>query len=398
MDEFQRLLYLERIRPIYRTKDVKLILGSIGSDKELLLEAIKAEIIESKQKCKIISFNFNEFEPNAFKESGENLVNEIESQISNTEPTYIFINEIQLIKNYNLVLNSLSIRDCASTFITSSYHEYDRFFKKGVEQLKVFPIASLTFPEYLEHNKLPVSNESLQAYIRTGGRKLFEIISNEQRMMIIRSVINSSLFNTLAVSVQIDAKIIHLIMYYLFSHCSENLCANSLVAYLKTQGVKISPNTIYANLDFLDRSCAIHRIPRYDIRKNKFLSFKDVFYPSDISYLQIVKNDNSAFTEKNYANTLIYQLLLASGYNISNGRYNRASVDFIAEKDGKTFYVQTCYDPDKLSECLNTYRLMSRLGNTDQKFLVTDLSFPKPKSNFVKINLLDFLTAYQNYI
>lgn len=118
--------------------------------------------------------------------------------------------------------------------------------------------------------------------------------------------------------------------------------AKTITDFLKSQGRKLSIETVYNYLKALESAFLIHKVVRFDIKGKKILETQEKYYLSDLGIRHAVMgyqdNDIAGVLEN-----IVYQELLRRGYTVMIGKQGVAEVDFVADRLDERLYVQVCY-------------------------------------------------------
>ena len=167
--------YLENIRRFYESNLIKVLTGVRRCGKSVLLNQIKEELVNEKKirEDHIISINFEDVKFSKIKNF--NTLNDyILKRIKDSDKYYIFLDEIQHVKQFEKVLASLKATQNVSIFVTGSNSKLlsGRLASLLVGRCKEFKIMPFTYSEfikYYEENELDLPKKTLQNFIRFGG-------------------------------------------------------------------------------------------------------------------------------------------------------------------------------------------------------------------------------------
>lgn len=131
------------------------------------------------------------------------------------------------------------------------------------------------------------------------------------------------------------------------------------------------------------------KIPRYDIRGKKLLSFEEKSYVCDLGFFHLKKN--RVKDEYNYIiETICYNELISRGYQVYIGKTYKGEVDFIATRGDEKIYVQAAYllaDDRGIEREFGAYR---DIADNYPKYVVSMDKITTSRDGIKHINLIDF--------
>lgn len=170
----KRETYLEQIRPYYESDIIKVITGVRRAGKSILLDTIKDELIENGV-CEnhIIYLNLEDLDYDYIVDASD-LNSEIKSRIDNNGKYYIFLDEIQHVKNFEKALASFRATLDVSLFVTGSNStllsgELSTLLTGRTVEFKVLPFSFYEMKQYYEINKMDWSDDLFSNYLKWGG-------------------------------------------------------------------------------------------------------------------------------------------------------------------------------------------------------------------------------------
>ena len=129
-----------------------------------------------------------------------------------------------------------------------------------------------------------------------------------------------------------DITLFNLILQYLIDITGREFSANNIIGYLKNEGRIISTETLYTYLDALCKALIVEKIYRYDIHGKAILKTLNKYYMTDLGIAQI-KNNNFEINKSFAIENVVFNELLARGYEVYIGKLNPGEIDFIATKE-----------------------------------------------------------------
>lgn len=167
----KRELYLNQIRPFIRTDLIKVIIGIRRSGKSTLMKQIMEELRdEGIKNNQIIYMNFEDYRIREYKDK-DKLYDYLEANVLNDVKTYVFLDEIQEVENFEQVVNSLHATKDVDIYLTGSNSkllsgEYTTLLTGRYKSFKIFPFS---FKELVKYHKKMNTKEVFNYFIKYGG-------------------------------------------------------------------------------------------------------------------------------------------------------------------------------------------------------------------------------------
>ena len=370
----KRTTYIDKIRPFYESDLIKVITGIRRCGKSVVLEQIRDEI--SSRGEKIVSLNFEDRAVSLKIKNDQELIEFVEKEMAAApeKKWYVFLDEIQSVKNWNLACRSLRLKNL-SLFITGSNSKLlSREFTKELSGRYVsFTIRPFVYKEILEYAAELGRNVSINDYLVYGGfPKRFEFSGKEEMLRYLNDLDETIVINDIISRYKIrkDEVFRKLVDYVLVSN-ARIFSSNSIFNYLKSQKIECSINTVMKYLDHLEEAYVIRKIPQYSTKAKKQLDFYAKLYDEDVAFNSIRQMNNRFDLTHNLEN-VVYNELVFMGYELSVYNVDGREIDFLAVKDGKEYLVQVAYSVVEESTYEREFAPLNHLDNSRQKILITN--------------------------
>ncbi len=383
--------YLKEIRGFYDSDLIKIIVGVRRCGKSIILEQIKKEI--SKKTDNIIYLNFEDEEVSANIYNSEKLIEYVNNNRKDGK-CYIFLDEIQEVKDWNKAVKTLRLHD-NSVFITGSNSkllakEYTDAFSGRYVSFRIRPFV---YKEILEYTKELKKECSIADYLVWGGfPKRLEF--NEKDMITYLKDLNESIiFRDLIIRFKINnEELFRRIVNYVLKSNSRIFSSRSIEDYLKNEHIKCSINTIIKYLGYLEKAYVINRIKPYSSKTKSELTYYFKIYDEDVSFNSLRSINNRYDLTHNLEN-IVYNELIYMGYELKvfNKSDEDKEIDFIASKEGKEYYIQVAYSVENESTYNREFGAFTKLDNNNQKILITNDDIDYSTSTVKHLKLKDFL-------
>ena len=394
----KREVYLQRIRPFYDSEMIKVITGIRRCGKSTMMKQIIEEI-KQRGICDdhIIYINFEDYQYRKISHP-DALYAYIEKKIQDAEKYYLFIDEIQNVQDFELVINSFRATHNISIFITGSNSrllsgELATHLSGRTLSFRVMPFCFREFVEFYRENKDERSlDQLLDAYMTWGGFPLACKEADESSKEVILSNIYDSvvLKDVVMRNRIVSAAALESVLEYVIANSSLTISGSAIAAALKRDGINVSVPTVYGYLKYSSDACICDKVPRYDIRGKKALSFEEKVYVCDLGFFRLKKNrvkeEYSRIVE-----TICYNELIVRGYQVYIGKTYKGEVDFIAQKGREKIYVQAAYLLDSEETVEREFGAYDAIADNFPKYVISMDRVPMSRDGIIHRNLCDWL-------
>lgn len=347
----------EYLNQLIRWKDepvIKVITGIRRCGKSTLLEMfqnyLKSLGVSDNQ---IISINFEELEYESLLDY-KSLYGYIKERLHKTKKTYVFLDEIQQVEDFQKAVDSLYVKKNVDVYITGS-NAY----------LLSSELATLIFGRYIEINMLPLSfrefcevNDSkdkdnlFAEYMRTGGMPYVATLNKQTDMV---DIYLEGIYNTIIIKdieerqkrkekdpnkrKISDIALLKNISKFLASSIGNPVSVKSIADYIVSSGRKVSQNTVDDYVQALVEPYIFYPVDRYDVLGKQLLKQNQKLYIVDLGlqrHLLARQKYDLGFSLEN----IIFFELKRRGYSINIGKAGAKEIDFVARKNDDVHYYQ----------------------------------------------------------
>ena len=403
MNLYKREEYLKRIRGFYHdTEIIKVISGVRRCGKSSLMLTIKQELLDSgisEENCIFIDLDSRKYNKIKTDQDLEDLL-ESYSNIRGTK--YIFIDEIQNIKNFEEVINAFRTDGEYSIFITgsNSYLLSGELVTKLTGRYIEFEIFTLSFYEYIEmkkyYNKQVDSNiiNELNNYIIEGGfPKTIQYDSIIDKRSYTKATVEEIFEKDIKRRIKVrTVETFNLVKNFIINNYGQSMSVLSIQKGLENAGIKVRRETITKYIDILVSVKIIYQCDRFDMKSKRALKGEKKYYLADSSFYYAINTDNRI----NYGPALenvIYTYARSKKYTVSVGRIGLLECDFILRDDYLNYsYIQIAYTilESKKTEDREYSSLELIKDNYPKYVLTTDFLIQK-RNGIVHANIASFI-------
>ncbi|MBR2555431.1 MAG: ATP-binding protein [Aeriscardovia sp.] len=347
----ERDFYLNKLKEVMGTPDIKVITGVRRSGKSKLLESFMTYVRANDPDANIIHINFN---LNSYESLAEYhaLNHYIESAYIAGKNNFVFIDEVQMCEGFEKAINSLHASEKYDIYITGSNafllsSDLATLFTGRTFEIEVYPFS---FGEFMQYYELTDRYAAFTRYIQEGGMSGSYLYKTPEA----KYDYISDVFNTLIVrDIQRKYKIRNMPLMerlcdFLIDNISNLTSTRSVAAVFTSEQVKTNDRTISAYIKYLCNAFAFYKVRRYDIQGKRYLASNDKYYLSDHSFKYAKLGTKNADYGRMIENIVAIELL-RRGYELYAGVLYKKEIDFVAIKRNEKLYIQVASsidDPD----------------------------------------------------
>ena len=342
MKLIKRLSYLDRLRNVRGTPDIKIIVGVRRGGKSKLLESFK-EMLSSEDGVNIIYIDLSELANESLLEYHA-LNDYVLSHTKDGVENVLIIDEVQECKGFERTINSLQNSGKYDIYLTGSNafllsSDLATLFTGRQIEIPVYPFS---FAEFLSYHSGEVDREAmLDRYLIEGGLAGSYVYRTESdRVSYIREVFETILTRDLVQKFKLaEPTVLRHLAEYLMDNMA-NLTSPYRASVQLAQN-KVSTNHVTASnyIDHLRNAFLFHAVKRYDVRGKKYLATNEKYYLSDLGFRYAVLGRRNMDYGRACEN-LVYLELRRRGYDVYVGKVLDLEIDFIAMRGSEKTYIQ----------------------------------------------------------
>ena len=393
--------YVDKIMAYVDTPFVKILTGVRRCGKSTILKMIMSKLRERGiPESRIVSYCFDSMEYEDM--TAKQMYSELKSRVSPEGKTDFFLDEMQEIKGWEKVVNSLSSDYDVDLYITGSN---SRMMSSEISTYLTgryvsFRIYTLSFAEYLtfkeQYAAVGDPRQELANYIRLGGFPATHLqnYTQDEVYTIVRDIYNSTFFSDIVRRNQVR-KIDQLerVVKYTFNNVGNTFSAKSISDYLKAEHRALDNETVYSYLEKLEKAYLLHRCSRYDLQGKEILKTQEKFYLADTSLRYSVLGYNADSVATSLEN-VVYLELCRRGYAVNIGKTSDGEIDFVATRQNEKVYVQVTQQiASEKTERREYERLLEIRDNYPKYVLRTDEFAGGNYEGIKTMHVADFLLS-----
>ncbi len=411
--EIRRDIHLRRLIASQHNGLIKVVTGIRRCGKSYLLRVLfKNYLIENGVKENhIIELDLENRRNKKYRDP-DALIEYIDELMIDSDMYYILLDEIQLVDEFEDVLNSyLSIRN-ADIYVTGSN---SRFLSKDVitefrgrgEEIHITP---LSFAEFCSAHPKMESYKALQEYLTYGGLPYVCTEPDEQKKIsYLQGLFEKTYLTDIKERYHIRGEEAMDELLNVIASCIGGLTNPSKIenTFRSIKGVKLNQNTIKTYLEMLEDSFLITCCIRYDIKGRKYIDTPQKYYFEDLG-LRNARIGFRQIEETHLMENLIFNELRIRGYLVdvgvvptrmkdADGAYRRSQleVDFVCNRGSERIYVQSAYRLPSEEKRKQEMASLLKIDDSFRKIIITEslIKHHMDEYGVEWINVYDFLKS-----
>ena len=333
------------------------------------------------------------------------LLNEyILSNIKDKDVYYVLLDEIQLVQNFEYVLNGFLYERNIDVYVTGSNSKFlssdiiTEFRGRG-DEIRIFPLSFSEFYNAYEGDKYNAWSE----YVTYGGMPLIiKQQTDEQKSKYLTSLYELTYKKDIIDRNNIDKEdILDTLINVLSSSVGSLTNPQKIYNTFISNGITdISKNTITSYLNYLLDSFLIEKAERYDVKGKKYIQTPQKYYFTDIG-IRNAKLNFRQQEENHLMENIIYNELLIRGYNVDvgvveireDGVRKQLEVDFVCNQGNKRYYIQSALNLDTSEKTMPESKSLNNIGDNFKKIIVVkdNIKLWRNEDGILIIGIQEFL-------
>lgn len=389
-----RTEYMNFLIKLKDKKIIKVVTGIRRCGKSTLFDLYKKYLLDNDvSENQIISINFEDPNSTNFEDWRE-LFNSIQNRLINSKMNYIFLDEVQVVPQFEKVVDGLFIKDNVDIYITgsNSYMFSGELATYLTGRYMQIHMLSLSFKEYLEYYGSEDVDKKYNYYINNGGFPYLVNLNNDEEL--IRNYL-SGVYNTVILKDVVyrnnikDNMILDSIIKFVFSNIGQLVSTNKIANTLVSNNRNCSVNTVESYLSYLVDSYILYKITRYDIKGKEYLKTGDKYYVCDLGlrkYLLGSVKDFGSILEN-----VIFLELKRRNYDIYIGKYDDSEVDFVVKNNDGIKYIQVALSVRDENTLARELTPLKSINDNYPKYIISLDPESVDHEGIKQISAIDFL-------
>lgn len=361
MKLINRILYIDRLKRIKGTPDIKIITGIRRCGKSRLLQEFIKYIEGIEKDANIIFIDFTRLEFESLREYHA-LYQYVQEHYQQDKTNYLMIDEVQMCPNFEIAINSLHSSEQYDIYLTGS-----NAFLLSADLATLFtgrhieiPVLPFSFKEYCTYHTSYNDMQSMfDMYVAEGGLSGSYVYSDAaDKKDYIKEVYSTILTRDLTEKYNLaDAHSLTQVANYLMDNIGNITSPNNVSGCLTANNNPTSHVTVRRYIQYLCNAFVFYKVDRYDIRGRKYLESLNKYYLADTGIRYAMLGRRNMDWGRMYEN-IVFLELKRRGYDVYVGKLYQKEIDFVIMRGDEKAYIQVS---DSISEDTTFKREVSPL-------------------------------------
>lgn len=399
----ERKQYMQQLRNLKDHNIIKVISGVRRCGKSTLLMMFADELLQNGIPEEQIQFyNFEDLDTLAIGDIYQ-IHTHIKERLVEDKTNYIFLDEVQNIKEFQRLVDSLYIKPNVDVYITGSNAymlsgELATLLTGRYVEINLLP---LQFSEYYNYSISKSPNlrklDTLANFIYYGGIpeyiKQLQISEKQADLFadsILKTIVEKDIFQRLGITNKHD---FNKILDFIFDSVGSYVSPRSISDTLRSNGTVVDKQTVAKYLDAMCDAYLIYKVPRFEIKGKGLLQTLNKYYVVDPCFAKVRLKKGILKDRSHWLENMVYLELIRRNKDVFIGKRNNLEVDFVViDNSGYTSYYQVAWtteNPDTLERELAS---LKAIKDSNPKYLLTtDMDFNPVYDGIRKLNVIDWM-------
>lgn len=398
MKQIVRQDYLDTLIGLRDKNLIKLLTGVRRCGKSTVMhlfrDYLKADGIEEQQ---IVFINFEDFENFKWLNDLEGLYYYIINQLDLTKPCYVFLDEVQNVKEFERLVDGLYVKPNIDVYITGS-NAYLLSSELGTlltGRYYAIPILPFSFKEFLlTQDDVSRTDVLFSKYMQNGGLpgtiELPEINIRNYVKGVIENIIQKDILTRYKWHNQ---DYFNKTTAFLFDAIGSTISPKKITNTLQSAGIKISHNTIGNYIDALTECFLFYKIKRFDLKGKQLLMTQEKYYTVDLGFKKFFLGEKYNKDLGHNLENIVFLELIRRGNEVYIGKADDTEIDFVVKTpQGDREYYQVAWSTKDQNTFEREMRPFELIKDYNKRILLTtDVEPETSYKGIQKINIIDWL-------
>lgn len=402
MDRIERKEYLNKLIALKDKQLIKVITGVRRCGKSTIMEIfqdyLRREGISDSQ---ILAVNLEDYDFYELRDP-QKLYRYIKDHMIQGQKLYVFLDEIQNVRDFPDVVNSLFIKRDIDLYLTGSNaymlsSEIATFISGRYVEVKMLPLSfkeyvgatsgrdrlEESYRQYIELSSLPYALD-----LKDSSRELNDYLNGVYSTIVLKDVLARKKIN--------DPMMLESVVRFTFDNIGNYLSTKKIADAMTSDGRKIDTKTVEKYIAALLESYVLYQAGRYDVKGKQYLKTLEKYYVVDIGLRRVLLG-SKAMDVGHILENVVYLELLRRGYNVYVGKVNDLEIDFVASNERGRAYFQVAATVRSEEVLRRELAPLQQLTDNYPKYILTLDNDPEADYEGIRrINALEWLVE-ENY-
>ena len=397
----KRKLYIEQMRPFYNTPMVKVLTGMRRSGKSTMLLLIQEDLKSvGVKENQFFRLNMETVQGMAVENSHDllRMLTSFFSALGKDQKGYVFLDEVQLLPDWERVVNACNTSYNADIYITGSNasllsSDLATYLSGRYIGFQIHPFSFSEFIDLFSHLGKS-SSELFIDYLTFGGMPSLQYLDlqYEPSMQLLRDIYNTVILKDVVSYGRVrDIDLLQRIILFVLNNIGNTFSATSISKYFKSENRSVSVDTVLSYLSLCEDAFFLKRVLRRDLPGKKLLSVNEKYFIADHGFRESLLGGNQASIQGVLEN-IIYWELIRRGYSVTIGKLAEKEIDFIASKNTETQYFQVTYLLADEQTIAREFGAFSGLEDNYSRFVLSMDQINLSRGGITHLNIVEWLT------
>lgn len=394
-----RTEYLQILKDFKDKEIIKIVTGIRRCGKSTLMEIFQDYLRENGvDENHIISINFEDYNYVDLLEP-KVLHKYIQAQMVDNKRYYVFFDEIQNVKDFPRVVDSLNLKKNIDIYLTGSNaymlsSEIATLLSGRYVEVKMLPLSFKEYVEFTEDRKelgkkyrnyLKFSSFPYTTMLDEKEDRITEYLQGIYSTVVLKDIISRKKVS--------DIMMLESVIRFVFDNIGNLMSTKKISDTMTSDGRKVDVKTVEKYISALMESFIVYQAKRYDIKGKNYLKTLDKYYVVDIGLRYMLLGTKNADTGHILEN-VIYLELIRRGYKVYVGKVESEEVDFVATNNKGTIYYQVSASVRDDATLARELRPLQKITDHYPKYILTLDEDPEADYEGIRRkNALDFLLS-----
>ena len=406
LNMIERMEYMKKLAEWKDHPIIKVITGVRRSGKSTLLRMFRDKLMGTGvREENIISVNFEDIRFEGLLEYHK-LYEYITEKLRGQQKTYIFLDEIQMVPNFQQAVNSLFLRDDVDIYITGSNAkmlsgELATLLSGRYVEIRILPFSFREYYEYVSRYQGNVTDTSILigsdkrqlflSYLKYGGFPYSVTLKGDIWRDYISGIYSTVLLKDIAAKKRIsDIPLLETVIRFMADNVGNTVSVKKIADTLSSDGRKTTAITIDSYANALKEAFLIYEARRYDIKGKQHLRSLEKYYLVDLGLRSLLIGERSRDMGHILEN-VVYLELIRRGYIVSIGKVDRLEIDFVAEQGDERIYFQVAASVMDENTYEREFAPLKKIKDNYPKYVLTMDDYPMGEDGILQLNIIEWL-------
>ena len=405
-----RELYMEKVINFIDKDVIKIITGMRRCGKSYLFKLIIQELKKrgvNESDILLVDLELPKYNYIKTREELDEIV--LKFMDTHDNNVYLLFDEIQNVADWEISINSYYELGTADIYIAGSNSklmskEFATLLTGRYVSIEMYPFSFNEFLDYKkEFNDSPFIindlNSDLENYFeeyRQYGGIPLTISSQIDKELVLNGIYSSIILNDIVERYEIrNIGLFKRVVKFIIENTGNLISANSIYNYLKQKKLKITKQTVYNYLEYLENAYIISKATKEDLIGKKEIIGSEKFYLLDTGFYKSQleeKQQNIGHILEN----IVFIELKRQGYKVTVGNINNFEVDFVCRKNSQKMYIQVSYLLDNEEIVEREFGPLLKIKDNYPKYVLSMDKILQPQNGIKHMNLIDFLRNFDH--